>query len=165
MSKRKVLATATAAAATVLTISLPTAAHAAKATEQIDRSIFDATPERTVESLHLDGPTAGELGGAIDLTITAVDGSLPTDFGSSEPVHVDAVVTVRPGTVVTVRTDGEASAHIVDGTLQVVAFFDSKDVTFEGYELKKSKLIGDGLISAAHHSFGGQASISGAVRW
>ena len=156
---------ATVAASTALVLTLPTTAHAARPTEQVDKSIFDASPERTTDSLHLDGLTSGELGGAMDLTITAPDGSLPTVFGSSETVSVKAVVTVRPGTVLTVRTDGEASAHIVDGTLQVVAFFDSKDVKFKGCKLKKAKLIGDGLISAAHYSYGAQASFSGAFRW
>lgn len=163
MSTRTLLAIS--AATVALAVGVPTSAHAAKPTEQVDKSIFDATPERTTSSLRLDGATSGELGGAMDVTVTAVDGSLPTDFGSTEPVRVKAVVTVRPGTVVTVRTRGEASAHLVDGTLQVVAFFDNGDVSFKGCKLKRAKLVGDGLISAAHSSFGGQASFSGAFRW
>jgi len=120
---------------------------------------------RTAASLHLDGPTAGPLGGAMDLTVTAQDGALPTAFGSCEPVDVTAVVTFSPGEVLTVSTTGEACAHIVDGTLQVNAFFAARDVTYTGSEHKKAKLVGDGLVAAAHHTFGGQASFSGAFRW
>jgi hypothetical protein len=67
--------------------------------------------------------------------------------------------------VLTVVTTGEACAHIVDGTLQVNAFFGPKDVTYTGTEHKKAKLVGDGLIAAAHRLFGGQASFSGSFRW
>jgi hypothetical protein len=67
--------------------------------------------------------------------------------------------------VLTVHTRGEACAHIIDGTLQVNAFFDKKDVSYEGSDHKKAALVGDGLIAAADHVYGGQASFSGTVRW
>jgi len=71
---------------------------------------------------------------------------------------------VSPGEVLTVSTAGEACAHIVDGTLQVNARFGARDVTYTGTEHTKAKLVGDGLIAAAH-PFGAQASFAGAFRW
>ena len=154
----------TAFAAIALSVVVPMSAQA-KASELVDRSLFDGTPERTASTLHLAGPTAGPLGGAMDLIVTATDGTLPSTFGSCEPVEVTAVLTVSPGEVLTVNTQGEACAHIVDGTLQVNAGFDTNDVTYAGSEHKKAKLVGEGLIAAAHHWFGGQVSFSGTVRW
>jgi hypothetical protein len=161
MRLRSVLTTAVAA---IALSAVPLSAQA-KTTELIDRSLFDGTPVRTASALELAGPTAGPLGGSFDLTVIASDGTLPTTFGSCEPVDVAAVLTVSPGEVLNVHTRGEACAHIVDGTLQVNAFFDRKDVSYEGSEHKKATLVGDGLIAAAHHWYGGQASFSGTVRW
>ncbi len=161
MRPRSVLATAIAAAA----LSLVPMSAQAKSTELIDRSLFDGTPVRTASALELAGDTAGPLGGSFALTVTAADGTLPSAFGSCEPVDVAGVLTISPGEVLTVHTRGEACAHIVDGTLQVNAFFDKKDVSYEGSEHKKATLVGDGLIAAAHHWYGGQASFSGTVRW
>ncbi|MGH3505723.1 MAG: hypothetical protein ACRDO2_00810 [Nocardioidaceae bacterium] len=158
----------TVAAGAALAAALTAAAVApaqAKTTELVDRSMFEGTPERTASTLHLSGATSGPLGGALDFTATAVDGTLPTVFGSCEDVDVSAVLTVSPGEVLTVATTGEACAHIVDGTLQINAFFGPEQVTYEGTAHKKAKLVGDGLIAAAHHTFGGQASFSGSFRW
>lgn len=159
----RTLLTASVAAAVLSTV-VATSAQA-KTTESIDRRVFDAAPERTAATLHLDGPTAGPLGGAMDVTVTATDGSLPSAFGSCEPVDVSAVLTVSPGEVLTVATSGEACAHVVDGTLQLNAWFGPKDLTYSGTEHKKAKVVGDGLIAAAHHSYGAQASFSATVRW
>ncbi len=82
-----------AAAAIVLLSALPGSASAASGTQVIDRSVYDATPERTVASLRVDGPTSGPLGGAIEVTVRAVDGTLPTTFGTCESAWVKAVVT------------------------------------------------------------------------
>ncbi len=161
MRLRSVLATAIAAAA----LSLVPLSAEAKSAELIDRSVFDGTPVRTASTLELAGPTAGPLGGYFELTVTAADGTLPTAFGSCEPVDVAGVLTVSPGEVLTVHTYGEACAHIVDGTLQVNAYFGKKDLSYEGSEHKKADVVGDGLIAAAHHWYGGQASFSGTVRW
>ena len=65
-----------AAAAGALLATFPGSATAAP-TQTIDRSVFDATPERTASSLRVDGPTAGPLGGAMDVTVRASDGTLP----------------------------------------------------------------------------------------
>ena len=79
-----------AAAAVALLSAFPGSATAAPVTEVVDRSVFDATPERTVASLRVDGPTAGPLGGTMDVTLRAIDGTLPTAFGSCEPARVKA---------------------------------------------------------------------------
>ena len=70
-----------AAAACALLAMFPGSAHAAPKTQTIDRSVFDATPERTASSLRVDGPTAGPLGGAMDVTVraTAPGGLAPED--------------------------------------------------------------------------------------
>ncbi|MDT7783421.1 MAG: hypothetical protein QOF58_1840 [Pseudonocardiales bacterium] len=161
MRPRSVLTTAVAA---IALSAIPLSAQA-KSIELIDRSVFDGTPVRTASALELAGPTAGPLGGFFELTVTAADGTLPTVFGSCEPVDVAGVLTVSPGEVLTVHTHGEACAHIIDGTLQVNSYFDKKDVSYEGSEHKKAAVVGDGLIAAAHHWYGGQASFSGTVRW
>lgn len=157
------LALLTAAAAAVL-VANPAVASAKPATEVVDRSVFDATPERTESSLRVDGPTSGPLGGAMDVTVHAKDGTLPTALGSCEPVRVKAAVTVRPGRVITARTLGEGCAHIVDGSLSVNAAFRAKNVSYAGYGRCRPRLVGDGLIAVAHSQLGGQASFFGAFR-
>jgi hypothetical protein len=175
MRIRSILVTAGTAAAlstamsAALSTALPAAASAATGTtELVDRSLFDATPERTVDALHLDGPTAGELGGAMDLVVRAKDGTLPVAPGACEPVRVKVVVTVRPGAVLAVRTTGEACADpYTEGFLQVNAGFDRRDVTFRGCRLRKARLVGPGLVAASQGPVlgGGQASFSGTFRW
>jgi len=162
MRTRTVLTTGVAAA--VLTVALPLSAQA-RETESISRSLFDSTPERTVSSLRIDGPTAGPLGGALDLTVTALDGSLPTVRGATEPVEVTAVLTLSPGEVLTITTTGEASVHPFGDVLTALAYFDKKDVTYEGTEHHKVKVVGDGLISAGQQWYGGQASVSATYAW
>ncbi len=127
--------------------------------------MFDGTPVRTASTFEVAGPTAGPLGASYELSVTAADGTLPTAFGSCEPVDVAAVLTVSPGEVLTVHTHGEACAHISDGTLGVNAYFGKKDLSYEGSEHKKAAVVGDGLIAAAHHWYGGQATFMGTVRW
>ena len=153
-----------AAAAVALLVAFPGSATAASATTVVDRSLFDATPERTVSSLRVDGPTAGPLGGAMDVTLRAVDGTLPTAFGSCEPTWVKAVVTVQPGRIITVRTRGEACAHIVDGSLTANAGFRARDVSYQGFGRCRPKLVGEGFIAAAHSQLGGQASFFATLR-
>jgi hypothetical protein len=148
-----VIASAAAVLATV-----PGTATAAPRTEVIDRSLFDGTPERTESSLRVDGATAGPLGGHMDMTVRATDGTLPTAFGSCEPVSVSTILTVQPGRVLTVRTRGEACAHVVDGSLSVNAGFRARNVEYQGFGRCKPRLVGEGFMAAAHSQLGGQAS-------
>jgi hypothetical protein len=151
-----------AAAAGALLAVAPGSASAAPQT--IDRSLFDAAPELTTSSLRVDGPTAGPLGGAMDVTVTATDGTLPTVFGSCEQARVISVVTVQPGEVITVRTRGDVCAHVVDGSLSFNAGFRAKNVTYQGYGRCHPRLVGDGLIAVSHSWLGGQASFFGTFR-
>jgi hypothetical protein len=151
-------------AAVALLSVCPGSATAASTTEFVNRSVFDATPERTAASLRVDGPTAGPLGGAMDVTVRAVDGTLPTTFGSCEAVRVAAQVTLQPGRTISVLTRGEACAHIVDGSLTVNAGFKARNATYEGFGRCRPKLVGEGLIAAAHSQLGGQASFSASYR-
>ena len=99
------------------------------------------------------------------VTFTAQDGTLPTTFGSCEPVQVNAVLTASPGEFLSVTTVGEACAHITNGMLQVNAYFAQDDMTYSGTAHKKVKIRGDGLIAAADQTFGGLANFSAQVRW
>jgi hypothetical protein len=154
----------TAAATTLLSLAVPATAHAST-TELVDRLLFDGTPDRTASSLHLAGPTNGELGGAMDLSVTAPDGTLPTTPNTCERVRVKAVVTVRPGTVLTVRTSGQGCADLVSGQLTVNAGFDRHDVTFRGCHLQRARLVGQGLIAVGEQPPSALATFSGTFRW
>ena len=151
-------------AAALALLALPATAQAATL-ENIDRSLFDATPEVSASAWHLDGPTSGPLGGTLDLHVSATDGTFPTTPGSCEPVDVRAVLQVSPGEVLSVSTVGEACAHIVDGSLIVDAYFGNRDVAYSGTAHKRVRVVGDGLIAAKTSFLGGQASIGMSVRW
>jgi hypothetical protein len=103
MRPRSLLA---AAAAAIALSALPMTAQAAT-TELIDRSAYDSTTEVTAGSLHIDGATRGELGGYLDVTVTAADGSLPVGSNACEAASVDAVLTVSPGETLTAQVAGE----------------------------------------------------------
>jgi hypothetical protein len=162
MRPRTLLATTLASAALA---ALPLTAQAATA-EYVDRSTFDGAPEVMASSLHLDGATRGELGGFLDLNVTAQDGTLPTARGACEPVAVDAVLTVSPGEQLTVATTGEACVHQFADTLIVTSYFGKKDLTYAGTAHQKAKVVGDGMISASNSlGFGYLASFTASVRW
>ena len=157
------LALITAAAAALL-VAFAGTASAKPTAELIDRAVFDAMPERTDSTFRVDGATAGPLGGFMDLTVKAKDGTLPTTPGMCEPVLVKQVLTVEPGKVITVRTRGEGCAHIVDGSLSVNAGFRAKNVDYQGFGRCKPRLIGEGFIAAADSMIGGQGSFSAMFR-
>lgn len=162
MRHRALLATALATAALT---AVPLAAQAGDV-EYIDRSNFDAAPEVTASSLHLDGATRGELGGFLDLRVTAQDGTLPTEHGACDPVDVDALLTTSPGEQLAVRTTGEVCMHQFGDTLILTSYFGKKDVTYSGTAHSKVKVVGDGMISASNGiGFGFVSSFSAAVRW
>ena len=98
-------------------------AASATTTENLDRRAFDSAPERAADSLHISGATAGPLGGYLDVTFTAADGTLPTAPQTCEPVTVDAVLTVSPGETLTIATTGEACTGFYGGPAAVNAYF------------------------------------------
>ncbi len=162
MNARPLLATALAAA--VLT-AVPMTAQA-KELALIDRSTYDAAATVDTSSVHVAHATAGELGGFLDLTIRAQDGSLPATRGACETADVDAVLTVAPGEVLSVRTTGDLCMHQFAPVLVLNAAYDGKDLSYSGTAHRKAKGVGDGLIAASNSlGFGFGASFSGSVRW
>lgn len=162
MRHRSLLLAATAA---VALSALPLTAHAAQ-TELVDRSAFDSTVERTAGSLHIDGTTRGELGGYLDVMVTAEDGSLPSGSNVCEPATVAAVLTVSPGETLSATVPGELCTSFAGDALTVNAAFRSKDLAYEGTAHRKAKVVGDGLIAASHIGWlGGQASFSASLKW
>jgi hypothetical protein len=160
-STRSLLATALAAALA----AVPMPAQAADV-EYVDRSTYDSTPVVTTSTIHIDGATAGPLGGFLDLTVSAEDGTLPTTRGACDPVDVDAVLTVSPGEQLVVHTTAEVWMHQFSETLIMQAYFDKKDLSYSGTEHSKAKVVGDGSISASNAIFFGfAASFSTSVRW
>ena len=105
MRARSLLLAATAAVAIT---ALPMTAQAADS-ELIDRANYDATVDETLASMHMAAATRGELGGYLDVTLTADDGTLPVGSNVCEAATVDAVLTIAPGEKFTVRAPGEAS--------------------------------------------------------
>ncbi len=164
MTRRPLTAAAAAVTAAVL---LPTAAVAATTTpENLSRSTYDSAPVLTAGSWRIDGATRGPLGGYLDLAATAEDGTLPTSPGVCEPVDVTAVLTVSPGEVLTVEgAKGEACVHSFGGTLSLNAHFGKRQLSYEGTEHSKVKLVGDGMLSAGQSFTGAQASFNATVRW
>jgi hypothetical protein len=162
MRTRTVLATT--AAAVAFTVAAPLTAQA-KATEYLDKRIFDATPAVTTGSWHLDGMTAGEIGPTLDVTVTAADGTLPTTSNACEPVDVVGVLTLAPGEVLTVRTTGEACAPFFGGIPAVNAYFGDDETEYQGTAHKNVKIVGDGMISAGGGFFGYLATFNASVKW
>ncbi len=162
MRPRTLLATAVAAAALT---AVPLTAQAANA-EYLDRSTFDAAPDVTASSVHLDGATHGELGGFLDIVATAEDGTLPTERGACDAVDVAAVLTVSPGEQLTVRSTGEVCMHQFADSLILLSYFDKKDMTHSGTAHSKAKVVGDGMISSGNAlGFGFVSSFTASVRW
>jgi hypothetical protein len=154
-----------AAAIGAAILAAPLAASAAT-TENLDRRAFDSTPDRAAGSLHINGATAGPLGGYLDITFTAVDGSLPTAPQVCEPITVDATLTVSPGETLGIATTGEACTGFFGGPAVMNAYFTKEHVTYAGTAHRKAKVVGDGLIGANDMGFlGAQASVMTTVAW
>lgn len=165
MRTRPVLATALAAAVLAVT-PLATTSAQAKELERIDKTTFDSAATVTESTVHIAHATAGEVGGYLDLTIIAQDGSLPAVPNTCETADVDAVVTLSPGESVTVHTSGDICTQRFDTTLALNAYFAPEDLQYAGTAHKKAKGVGDGIIAASNATFfGWGASFSGQVRW
>jgi hypothetical protein len=161
MRARSLLLATTAAVALT---ALPMTAQAADS-ELIDRANYDATVDRTPASMHIAAATRGELGGYLDVTVTADDGTLPVGSNVCEPATVDAVLTIAPGETFTVRAAGEACTTFYGDSIQANAAFGTKDMTYLGTH-KKAKIVGEGFLSVGVIDWlGGQAAFSATVKW
>ena len=150
---------ATAATAAVLSVAAPAQA---KSVETFDRRTFDSTPVVTDSGWSISAPTAGELGGWLDMTVTAADGTKPSN-GTCELATVDAVLTVAPGESFTIHTTGELCAHFTDGTPSLFGSFGAKQMSYSGSH-KKAKLVGEGFVSFGHSFLGAQGAVTLSVR-
>ena len=150
---------ATAATATVLTVATPAQA---KSVETFDRRAFDSTPVVTASGWSISAPTAGELGGRLDMTVTAADGTKPSN-GTCELATVDAVLSVAPGESFTIRTTGELCGIVTVGTPSLFGSFGARQMSYSGSH-KKAKLIGEGFVSFGHSFLGAQGSVTLTVR-
>jgi hypothetical protein len=161
MRHRTLLLTAAATAALTLT---PWAAQAQSA-ELVDRAMFDPTVEQTAGSLHLAAATRGELGGFLDVTVTAADGTLPTGSNVCEPGVLDAVLTVQPGETLSARVPGDLCTGFSGDSITANGGITKADLQYAGTAHRKAKLVGEGLVAVGVQSFGGQASFSASLRW
>lgn len=155
-------AAAAAATATATVLAVTTPAHAARV-ESFDRSAFDTSPDVTVAGWTISAPTAGELGGRLDMTVTVADGTIPAN-GTCEPANVDSVLTVAPGEAFTIHTVADVCTHFLDGTPSLFGSFDAKQTTYSGTH-KKARVVGDGFVSFGHSFLGAQGTVTLAVRW
>lgn len=165
MPHRSLLTVAAALVSAVVLLPGTASAHPST-TENLSRRTYDSTPERSAGTWRIDGLTAGPLGGHLDMTATAEDGTLPTTRGECEPVEVDAVLTVSPGEVLTVHTHrAEACVHAFADSLSLNAWFRTRHVDYEGTEHHRPRVVGDGLIAAGQLFTGAQASFNATLRW
>jgi hypothetical protein len=162
MRPRSLLIATTAAVAFT---ALPLTADAAEGT-YIDRANYDATVDRTDASLRVAAATRGDLGGYLDMTLTADDGTLPTGSNVCEPATLDAVLTIAPAETFAVHTTAEACTTFSGDSIQAFAGFGAKDLEYTGTH-KKAKLADrEGFLSiGVIDGFGGQAAFSANVRW
>ena len=158
MHARKTITTVVAAAALML---VPTTAQAAQL-DRFDRSAFDSSPEVTSSGYAMSGPTAGELGGYLTLSVQAADGTLPAR-GQCEAADVDAVLTVSPGEVFEISTTGDLCSHFIDGTPTLNAYFGKKQVRHTGTH--KRAQVSNGIIAFKNSWLGAQGSVGLSVRW
>jgi hypothetical protein len=171
MRSRTLLASATAALA-LSAVALPAVALPAQAvtTEYVDRATFDAAPDVTTSSIRVAGETRGELGGYLDATVVAKDGSLPTGSEVCEPASVHAVLTLSAGETLTVRVRGTACTSFAGDAITVNAAFRTRHLRYSGTEHTHSagcrpRVVGDGLLAMSNSLLGGQASFSASIRW
>ena len=154
---------ASALVATAAAVSLAAPAAQAATVERFDRSAFDSAPVVTASGYSMSADTRGELGGRLELSVRAVDGSVPAS-GTCEKADVRAVLTVAPGESFTITTRGELCGHIVDGSPTLNASFRNRHVTYDGTH-RRAQVVGEGLIAFNHSWLGAQGSVGMSVRW
>ena len=144
-----------------LTLIAPSAQAATL--ERFDRTAFDTTPDASAAGWSISHATAGELGGWLDMTVRAQDGSIPEN-GQCEMADVDAVLTVSPGESFAVHTTGELCAHFIDGTPSLFGSFGDRQATYTGTH-RKARIVGDGNVGFGSSWLGAQGAVTLAVRW
>lgn len=152
--------TAAVAATAALMVAMPAAQ--ASTLDRFDRRAFDSAPVVRAAGYSMAGATAGELGGYLDLSVDARDGTLPAP-GQCEAADVEARLTVSPGESFVIRTVGELCSHVVDGSPTVNAYFGAKQVTYSGTH--KRARVTDGMIASTRSFLGAQGSVGLTVRW
>ena len=153
-----------ATTAAVALSALPMTAQAADSV-WIDRANFDATVDETPGSMHIAAATRGELGGFLDVTLTADDGTLPVGSNVCEPATVDAILTIAPAETFTVRAPGEVCTTFSGDSITANAAFGTRDLTYVGTH-KKAKIDGEGFLAVGVIDWlGGQTAFSATVKW
>ena len=160
LGKTRIMTTLVAATAAV-SLAAPTAQAAT--VERFDRSAFDSAPVLTDSGYSMSAPTRGELGGHLELSVQARDGSIPA-AGKCEKANVRAVLTVSPGETFTITTRGELCGHIVDGSPTLNASFRNRHVKYAGTH-GRAKVVGEGLVAFNRSWLGAQGSVGLSVRW
>jgi hypothetical protein len=158
MHARSILTAAFAAVA--LTLVAPAAQGAT--VDRFDRSAFDSAPEVTGSGYAMSGPTAGELGGHLSLSVHATDGAVPAP-GQCETADVQAVLTLAPGETFAIHTTGELCSHFIDGSPTLNAYFGARQVSYTGTH--KRARVSDGIIGFKNSFIGAQGQVGLSVRW
>jgi hypothetical protein len=154
-----------AAAAAVALAAVPLTAHAAEK-EYLDRSAYDATVDASPAGFHIANATRGELGGYLDVAVSADDGSVPAGSNVCEPATADAVLTVDTTETLSTRVHGDLCTGFYGDSMTFNGAFATKDLAYDGIAHKKAKVSGEGMISVGVVSwFGGQASFTASMKW
>ena len=162
MYARKTLTAGSAVVAAAAALMLATPAAQAATSERFDRSAFDPAPVVTSSRYTMSGATAGELGGYLNLSVQATDGTIPAQ-GQCETADVHAVLTVAPDESFAIATAGELCSHFIDGTPTLNAYFGAKQVDYTGTH--KHARVSDGMIGFTKGFLGSQGSVGLSVRW
>lgn len=164
--KESTMQTRSIITSTVAAVALTLAAPAAQAmsVDRIDRSAFDAAPAVTASGYTMAAATSGGLGGHLELSVQAADGTVPAQ-GQCETAVVHAVLTVSPGEAFTIDTTGELCSHPFSGTPVLNASFGNKQASYSGVAHKRARVVGDGLIAFTNSFLGAQGSVGFSVRW
>ena len=162
MHAHKILGTAlvTTMAGTVLVLGAP-GAQARPSYEFIDRAAFDGAPTITEAGYTMSAATRGELGGHLDLTVLAVDGTLP-GANQCEAATADATLTTSPGETWEISTTGEICGHFTDGSPSFNAGFGKNQVTYTGPRTRIQ--LKSGFVSFGYSWLGAQGSVALSIR-
>ena len=154
----------TAAATGIALLFAAPSAHA-MTLEQFDRYAFDTAPVVSDAGYVIQGTTNGDPGSYLQLSVKALDDSLPAD-GECETASVQAILTVAPRESFTINTTGELCGIVGDGSPILNATFGSDQVTYSGTAHKRARVVGDALIKSRTGWFGATGAVEGfSVRW